>query len=699
MSSQERTIKTDMILVVKGAGIHQPDDTLNLFLRGFWPAVLKLDRDATIRQTNDDEHFENYKPAPHTKKAHNHLTEINAQIWSERGQREKRRIWVREAYWDDELTPPNAFRALFDEWHMASYALRRELSNFLRTRILIIRSFLSRFSKSASMESKPSDTKKIELTKGDEFISIYASYAIIYLIFGTLFLDAYRYAQGFSRYIQEFTTFQQFVGELFDLALTTGVLVLPFALIVALPSAYETYWRKVVQRDRLPGLEKMILILLMLTFFIVPVTYIIFFAFLAFFGMVIIFCRGIYWQSRHYDNRDRDYTDVLLPHSLDKTSGADESDVIKVSHESIFPYQLYYRGVVVMGIPIAFLALGVIKLLKLIKVLKDFADWLEEKISFLLSKGLGDLSSYAMDPAQSHRIRSAIETEIKYFAQNDEVGKIHVFAHSQGTAITFETLFHHLPDEYRTKIKTYVTIGSVLSHYYDIAPMLDMVSTPTRFRKHAYPTTFAEDFLWFNCWNLADNVTEFYGLDRYEKKHTVRIGEELCQVTIPVNIKTRGGGHSDYWTNIDEVQLPFAKRVLNDNPWDEQWNPKACPSGLGYQKKVTATALPIVGLTGLGAVVFATNMWQPQSIYPPLYQKLLTSLDTSLSESGFGFFADLLAYIKDPNTLEGIRDLWTFVGENLNEICLAILAVFMAFRIGTFLMKYREVRRILKNVS
>jgi hypothetical protein len=699
VSSQVQSAGTDVILVVKGAGIHQPDEVVNQFLQGFWPAVLKLDPDATIRQRHDDELFEDYKPAPHTEKAHNHLTEINAHIKGEGAQREKRCVWVREVYWDDELTPPPAFRVLFDEWHMASYALRRELSNYYRSLILTIRGILSRFGRSASTENKPSDTNKIELTKRNEFFSIYGSYAFIYFIAGTLFLNAYRYAQGFSDYTQKFETFQQFVETLFNLGLTTGALVLPFALLLALPNAYRTYWRKVDQRDRLPGLENTILILLMLTFFMVPSTYIVLFLVYSFPVLITLICRGIYWQSRPHANRDRDYTGILLPHPLDTTPGNVEGEVIQVHSVLLFPYQQYYRSVVVLGIPIAILALGVIKLLKLIKVLKDLTDWLEEKISLLLSKGLGDLSAYALDPAQSHRIRSTIETDIRYFAQKDEVGKIHIFAHSQGTPITFETLFHHLPDEDRTKIKTYVTIGSVLSHYYDIAPMLDQVSTPSRFRKRAYPTTFAEDFLWFNFWNLADNVTEFYGLDRYEKSHIVTIGGELKEVKIPINIKTRSKGHSDYWTNIDEVHLPFAKRVLNLDAWDVQWKPQASPSGLSYQFKVNATTLAIVVMSLLGLVALAGKVWQPQSLYPPFYQRLLTSFVMSMAESELGIIADSLAYLQDPNKLGGIRDLWAFLGENLNEICLAFLIVFLTVRIGAFIMNYGAVRRIIQKHS
>lgn len=89
-------ISTDVIIVVKGAGAHAPDETLDVFLRRFWPAVKCIDRDATIVQRHDV--FPNtYRSSPHDEgTVHNHVTEIQVG---------ERRIWLKEAYWEPALRP------------------------------------------------------------------------------------------------------------------------------------------------------------------------------------------------------------------------------------------------------------------------------------------------------------------------------------------------------------------------------------------------------------------------------------------------------------------------------------------------------------------------------------------------------------------------------------------------------------------
>jgi hypothetical protein len=44
---------TTVVLVVKGAGLQKPDDTLDVFLRGFWPACFQRDPQSTITKRHD----------------------------------------------------------------------------------------------------------------------------------------------------------------------------------------------------------------------------------------------------------------------------------------------------------------------------------------------------------------------------------------------------------------------------------------------------------------------------------------------------------------------------------------------------------------------------------------------------------------------------------------------------------------------
>jgi hypothetical protein len=95
-----------------------------------------------------------------------------------------------------------------------------------------------------------------------------------------------------------------------------------------------------------------------------------------------------------------------------------------------------------------------------------------------------------------------------------------------------------------------------------------------------------------NFWNLADPITEFYGLDEYnlvDKAPVLQLDKQDKPILLdaqtmladterdpasPVNIKTRATlqNHSEYWSNLDQVHIPFALRVLG--LWrPQQWNP------------------------------------------------------------------------------------------------------------------------------
>lgn len=194
---------------------------------------------------------------------------------------------------------------------------------------------------------------------------------------------------------------------------------------------------------------------------------------------------------------------------------------------------------------------------------------------------MDDVVNYAMDPAQSNRVRSAVINDILYFYEKDGVERIHVVAHSQGTPITYESLFHFLAEEYQDKIYTYATIGSVLSYYHQARGVLDSVYYE-RFpvsasKKHRFPTSFK----WMNFWNFSDPITEFYGLDEYTnfEKAPPLDGEFVRTRTSPVNIRTRTSlaeNHGEYWNNFEKFALPLAKRVLGTNTVDmkpPEWAP------------------------------------------------------------------------------------------------------------------------------
>jgi hypothetical protein len=244
---------------------------------------------------------------------------------------------------------------------------------------------------------------------------------------------------------------------------------------------------------------------------------------------------------------------------------------------------LMYRYLVFLALPIGFVAILLVRFLKWTRVLGGLGEALDGALHTVLVGYLDDVADYAMDPAQSHRVRSAVKDDILYFHRRPEVKRIHVIAHSQGTPITYETLFRFLEIENQKKIYTYLTIGGVLSYYNQAREIFDAIyynRFPVDVEKEQ---GFHPDFRWMNFWNFTDPITEFYGLDEYtwfEEAPPLDKTHRRTRTT-PRNIRTRSSllkNHGEYWSNIEQINLPFAKRVLGETrpkEWDpESINPK-----------------------------------------------------------------------------------------------------------------------------
>lgn len=641
---------TDVILVVKGAGLHEAGDTLDLFIQGFWPAVMKLmpksDSATAPQLAARQEHdiLQDYKPPPHIKKEHQHLVEISVRDPSKIGKRKEavsHRILMKEAYWELGENLPGRWKALFNEWHMATYALRREISNFWRYWVwnsvakftdwgLSAWNSVAKFTDwglsawNSVKEKMPMSARRsqsgtqtavdrsakvvVERLKDEwrerravlEFIPIFCSFLVTYFILGllclSLILEKTEDLFAFSRRLPP---------TLFSI-----VFAATMAVFMSWRPSLRIYHRNTYQEGRLPGLQRWIVIPMIIAFLLDPGTYLLILI-IALIPIVIdSISRNCFWDYRKEANTDREF----VTYAMIKKGHAERTEKrsFYLLKEPIpIPWMAYYRLVVVLGLPIAFLGLFIAEILIATKILGGFGKTLEAWLNNLFGDKLGDVSAYAMDPARALRIRSAVEYDLRFFHEMEHVDNIHVFAHSQGTPITFETLFTHMPEEYRKKIKTYVTIGSVLGYYYQIAPALDKVSSPGRFRKESYELdTFAKGFRWLNCWNLADNITQFYGLDEYDLELVKVDGDG---VKCPTNVKTRLRGHSDYWTNLDEVQIPFARRVLFDEV-EDKWKPKTKVSGriLSYKRLVILTT-----------VLLTTIAWHIVALLYPFVQFLV----------------------------------------------------------------------------
>jgi pimeloyl-ACP methyl ester carboxylesterase len=354
--------------------------------------------------------------------------------------------------------------------------------------------------------------------------------------------------------------------------------------------------------EGLPSVGNLVMALLIITFVLNPANYVLWLLFVLVIEAALLLSRGIAWPYRKVSNSDS-WSDhyYSVKGKVDPRTGklqifkwgnSNQPPILTPSRSLRLFFVLMYRYIVVISLPLSFVGFVIAQVLKWLPVLRGIGEGLDRALSVALSGFLGDVVTYATNPAQAHRVRQVVETDLKFFHDLPEVSHIHVFAHSQGTPITFEALFNHLPGTYRGKVKTYVTIGSVLSYYNQVNDVLDK-SYIRRFPVRSYPTDFADGFKWMNFWNLADPITEFYGLDEYnlveeapvfvlkegEKPKPIPLEVSLSQTkrhpASPTNIKTRATieNHAEYWGNQDHVHVPLALRVLG--VWrPQQWNPE-----------------------------------------------------------------------------------------------------------------------------
>ncbi len=567
-------IETDVILVVKGAGEQQEDVHLSQFLRGFWPAVTALDGKATIDQVTDP--LNDYSPPPHNKEKdlHKHLTEIQATY-----QGVQRRVWVKESYWESEVLPSTALSNLSKEWRISSFAF----SNLFRDHIF------SRNTKALKQwrlspdpqlqinEFRPGSAPGTRIVDTiSRYLAPLSLFLLVLLPFAPILSSRLLWLNASDPLVSWFN------GILFTLAV---------AAVWAIAPAVEST-RIIMQgyegkpRRDLPGLPSWLLIALILLLISRPLGYLGFVLSLLVLQITLLLARRILWKYRQFANSDVDIADYYTYETASRSGGKKlEKQFGKVDEPWLTRFFLspfLYRYFVLLTLPIGFIGTILVRILKWTRILGVLGEALDGALNTALVGFLDDVVDYAMDPAQSHRVRSAVKHDIIYFHNRKDVARIHIIAHSQGTPITYETLFHFLEPEYQKKIHTYVTIGSVLSYYHQARGILDPVYYERFPVGRGKQQGFPSQFKWMNFWNFSDPITEFYGLDEYtwfEEAPPVDKSFKRAR-TSPTNIRshTSPKNHGEYWDNVDQINTPFAKRVLGElrpKEWDPQViNPK-----------------------------------------------------------------------------------------------------------------------------
>lgn len=626
---KEKPMDTDVIIIVKGAGKQAEDDHLNIFLRGFWPAVKQVDRNATSTQVTAG--FEDYTPSPHNAdgKAHKHVVEIRARHSFEEtvGNRRvtkntNRRIWLKEAFWEEEVLPSSALGNLSKEWRMASFIFANMFRNivFSRNTKKLKEDRLKGFSKFQLWR-----TPGVRLT---DYIGYYVSYFLLFLL-----------------------VLLPFNKSLPEIAGLSGItLVVVAGLIWAIAPTFEhsagIYWY--LEEDRkglfksLPGLPSWVLLALIFLLVSDPLSYVVLITILFGLQVALIMARALLWNQRTYANSDVDIAEYY--------SYFENGDITKKRFGKVdewwltrLPFTpLLYRYLIFLTLPIAFAGTLLASLLKWTRFLGGIGETLDSFLNSLLVGYMDDVVNYAMDPAQANRVRSAVINDIVYFYNKPEVKRIHVVAHSQGTPITYETLFHFLDKKYQDKIITYVTIGSVLSYYHQGRGVLDPVYYERFPVSASAPQNFPESFKWMNFWNFADPITEFYGLDEYSSfEKAPPLDKEFDRTRIsPTNIRTRTSiaeNHGEYWNNIQKFTLPLAKRVLGELRPPE-WKPDIVRSEetadnvqRNWRHYRHHIAVLVVWLAILAGVFFLSRWLDNTTVFDPLVNYVIALTDSALA--------------------------------------------------------------------
>jgi hypothetical protein len=625
---------TEVILVVKGAGLQAPDQTLDQFLNGFWPAVKTIEERAAITQRYDVLPLD--FPSPYRKDRRPAVAEIHAG---------ERRIWIREAHWETALRAPEAVKAVFLEWKMATYTFGSHLYGFIRYQ----RTRLNRFRKHRRMTL--ADLRRRDFW--EYYLAFFLQHLYIFLFLGWVHWDQGRVnIPVLNRVIQ-------------DNAQAT-LIGIAAAIMLALSPALQTLRiTKARPLQRLPSLSKFMLLVMMVSFLGNPLRYLLGLALLYLIQTTVLIARDLAWPYREKADSDTN----LSQYDIEVDDEGREQVVRRHKRRAkLFLAPILYRYLVVLVLPITLIALGVARLLKMTIILRPLGNVIDDMLQNSLSGVLGDVVAYAMDPAQANRVRSVVEANLKFFHHRPDVDKIHVFAHSQGTPITFETLFHYLPALYRRKIKSYVTIGSVLSYYHQANPVLDSIHI-RRFPVRSYPQ-FSGGFRWYNFWNSYDPITEYSALDEYELYEVKRVSSQeegtLSRLepsaSNPVNVKTSGtwlpwAGHTEYWSNLPEIQIPFAYRVLGDTERPE-WipeTPRKAPMGLSYFTCLISIEIPI--LLAMVGVAFATWVQSRQIAQWLLHRGTIGRIAAALPRDGW--LGDIVTQIGAVTVASAIPDtIW-----------------------------------------
>ena len=184
-----------------------------------------------------------------------------------------------------------------------------------------------------------------------------------------------------------------------------------------------------------------------------------------------------------------------------------------------------------------------------------------------------------------------------------------------------------------------------------------------------------------NFWNFTDPITEFYGLDEYTWFELAPPLDpaHIRTRTSPTNIRSRSSlkNHGEYWSNIEQIQTPFAKRVLGE-PKPKEWAPEPIQPKYWHHRGVLLLWLLLVAGISLGGFWLVTSGLL--NILFDYYTAIQDSVQGILATYKMLFLPEagdvpnLLQKIIDLATSQPMKSLWRLI-LNGSLIILVIVAV------------------------
>ena len=116
-----------------------------------------------------------------------------------------------------------------------------------------------------------------------------------------------------------------------------------------------------------------------------------------------------------------------------------------------------------LALPLVWLLIGLLWLVDTIplpNILPNAVASALKGVMNYIKEGFADAGAYMEDSAKRDAIRQITEDILEQYQANTNCTEIIVFAHSQGTVVVYDVLTHN---PQRTKCKTFIAIGSILS--------------------------------------------------------------------------------------------------------------------------------------------------------------------------------------------------------------------------------------------